>query len=152
MLRYAVFSLLVCLFSMKIQATSVVPVDHACPICGQAVQTMELASYSQWGEQPRNLSSMMNFGMGAAICPYDLYCARSYRWKECDEVERKKIRPILKKGVIELTDHEKAMVAKHGDSFFDDVKKLLWLRTCNRYRKKDPARDLRVTLGHKRGF
>ncbi|BDS06939.1 hypothetical protein NT6N_19790 [Oceaniferula spumae] len=138
------------LAAMPLEATSVDSVDHTCPACGRQVQLTVLMSYSQFGEQPRNLSSMFGGITSPQMCPYDLFIDYASRWEKPEAGVKQRIEPILKKRTIVLTEAEQAARKEHGDEFFEPVKEILWYRTCLPHLKKNkqasPERDLSISL------
>lgn len=129
-------------------ATSVDAVDHDCPVCKRPVQLMVLMSYSQFGEAPRNLSSMLGGMTEPQLCPHDLFVDYASNWKEVDQQTAARLKPILDKRVIRLTEAEKLQLKQHGPSFFESVKTLLWYRTClpEFGGKQHARRDFRLAL------
>ena len=68
-------------FVFTAHATSVAPVLHQCPVCGERSVTIQLASYSNRDEPARDLSDHPGFVFAdVEICPYDLYAGYPDIW------------------------------------------------------------------------
>jgi hypothetical protein len=108
-----------------------------------------LASYSQFGEPPRDLSDRYQFEF-FRVCPWDLFAARDGDWKKkTSPEEMKRIREFLAADppVIRLAADEWDLFQnrrKEWDEATDT--ELLWLREIDKLREIPPRARLDLAL------
>jgi len=135
-------------------ATSVLPLLHECPVCGEKSVTIALASYSNFNEPARDLSDQPGFAFANVdVCPIDLFASWSDSWKEMQPDEKAKLSDFLKTPALHLTAEEKAIIAGHEEDFRESYWfRPLWARTCDEFRAlSDRQRFSRHLLTHYAG-
>jgi len=135
-------------------ATSVAPVLHACPVCGEKSVATRLMSYSNFGEPARDLSDHPRYSFSnVEICPNDLYAGFPDTWEDMKPADKTKLHEFLKSPALRLTPEEKAIIAGHEDAFRDSgYYSLLWARTCDEFLTLKPqSRFYRILRLHYSG-
>ena len=131
------------LVAAVVNATSVYPELHECPVCGLESVKISIASYSQFGEPERDLSDSPNFRFAnVEICSGDLYASWSDAWEKIDPEERAKLAVFLKEPALRLTEAERTAVTGHEQAFSESGwLEPLWARTCDGFRTVDERRQ-----------
>lgn len=124
--------------SHVLRATSVVPQEFDCPLCGKTSIHNQLASYSNFDGPPARDRTFEPIFSEAMICPHDLFAAWDFERTKLKDEEKQQLAKLLEKPVVDLTEKEKAIVGPH----LTDLKQydwwpLLWLRTCDQ--RRDPG-------------
>ncbi|MFT5105262.1 MAG: hypothetical protein ACI8XO_000605 [Verrucomicrobiales bacterium] len=135
-------------FALAASATSYRDVDWDCPLCGKKVEVSVLASYSNFGRAPRDLSSAYGH-RNVTICPFDGYAAYQGEWRDLDDGEKTRLKAFLSGDLkTNLSDAERIEFSKDGVSKHDRsyARELLWARTCSEFRNPDPRRDFNTAL------
>lgn len=134
-----IFALLLIFCGALARGTTVNPVDHTCPICGTVSITMQLGSYSQFGEPAHDLSDRPEFTFyGVDVCPNDLFASWKSNWDKVGPEDKARLSEFLKHPAVVLTAQEKAIVGDHLDElrtsrWWED----LWARSCDAVRQPD---------------
>ncbi len=142
------FALLLIFCGALARGTTVEPVDHTCPICGTVSITMQLGSYSQFGEPAHDLSDSPQFSFyGVNVCPNDLFASWESNWDEVGPEDKAKLSEFLKHPAVVLTAQEKAIVGDHleelrSSGWWEE----LWARSCDEIRKPDPRHRWRTAI------
>ena len=129
-------------------ATSVAPVLHECPVCGEKSVATRLMSYSNFGEPARDLSDDPRYRFSnVEICPNDLYAGFPDTWEDMKPAEKTKLHEFLKSPALRLTPEEKKIIAGHEDAFRDSrYFSMLWARTCDDFLTLSPQARLHRIL------
>lgn len=127
-------------------ATDVSPVEKNCPVCHETFVVMNLLSYFQAGESPRDLSDEFQYH-GVTTCPFCLYSAFESDFSNPTESEKAALREFLKDSCLKLTDVERSWLAPGGkpQSIGNDrILQALLARACYRMRGENPGRDVKL--------
>ncbi len=136
------------------QATSVRPVLHECPVCGEKSVTIALMSYSSFGEPARDLSDSPRHSFSnVEVCPNDLFAGWSGTWKSMKPDEKAKLAEFLKQPTLHLTDQEKEIIEGHEAEFRKSRWfPLIWARSCDELRSLEPREKFdRILWFHYKG-
>ena len=148
--KRVIFTLGLSLTFLNTHATKVFPAERKCPVCLETFITMELGSYSSFGESERDLSDSPAIVFdGVEICPYCLFASLKSDFDRPSLTERKNLRAKLPTISVGLQKPERiALLATPENNWLwrESFLGLLLARQCYSWCRPDAARDMTVLL------
>lgn len=135
-----------------LKATEVFRVKRTCPVCKKTFISQTHRALYFGGGTKRDLSDRPYFhSNGIVTCPYCMYSSFLIGFIEIDNTERKDLLKKLPEIQLKLHAEEKKLLSKLVNAHDNTRATYRWMRRlfareCNKIRKKNKKRDMRLLL------